>query len=166
MSMVSLAQQLQDYVGHLILTDLTNVGAVHVSVYPAMMNLVVLLNARSLFGEDLSTVQSSKNCINAHSLIPATEKRFHDKEMKINGYQIPQCSSHLASGRMAWWVHTPLNTRPTSSIRRYYVSSFMKVVIAQLLMSYDFKLVKPEAPHWISRVAKIPRPWTKVAFTK
>ncbi|KAI0552037.1 cytochrome P450 [Xylaria curta] len=37
---------------------------------------------------------------------------------------------------------------------RYYASAFMK-------------LVNSEAPRWISwRVAKIPRPWTKVAFAK
>ncbi|KAF2966132.1 hypothetical protein GQX73_g7453 [Xylaria multiplex] len=49
---------------------------------------------------------------------------------------------------------------------RYYASAFMKVVIAQLLMSYDFKLVNPGATRWISwRVAKIPKPWTKVALT-
>ncbi|KAI0490488.1 cytochrome P450 [Xylaria cf. heliscus] len=49
---------------------------------------------------------------------------------------------------------------------RYYASAFMKVVIAQLLMNYDFELVKPRNTRWISwRVAKIPKPWTKVAFT-
>ncbi|EQL03607.1 cytochrome P450 [Ophiocordyceps sinensis CO18] len=49
---------------------------------------------------------------------------------------------------------------------RYYASAFMKVVVAQLLLNYDFTLVNPEAPRWISwRVARIPRPWTKVAFT-
>ncbi|OTA70053.1 cytochrome P450 [Hypoxylon sp. EC38] len=49
---------------------------------------------------------------------------------------------------------------------RYYASAFMKIVVAQLLMNYDIKLVKPDAPRWISwRVAKIPRPWTKLAFT-
>ncbi|KAF7527303.1 hypothetical protein G7054_g10532 [Neopestalotiopsis clavispora] len=49
---------------------------------------------------------------------------------------------------------------------RYYASAFMKVVVAQLLMNYDFTLIEPDAPRWISwRVAKIPRPWTKLAFT-
>ncbi|OAL01486.1 cytochrome P450 [Phaeosphaeriaceae sp. SRC1lsM3a] len=50
---------------------------------------------------------------------------------------------------------------------RFYASGFMKVVVAQLLMKYDFTLVEPSAPRWISwRVAKIPRPWTKLAFTE
>ncbi|KAI1760843.1 cytochrome P450 [Hypoxylon sp. FL1150] len=49
---------------------------------------------------------------------------------------------------------------------RYYASAFMKVVVAQLIMNYDIELVKPDAARWISwRVAKIPRPWTKLAFT-
>ncbi|KAI9148716.1 Cytochrome P475 monooxygenase [Paramyrothecium foliicola] len=49
---------------------------------------------------------------------------------------------------------------------RYYATAFMKVVIAQLLMNYDFSLVKPNAPRWISwRVARIPRPWTQMTFT-
>lgn len=41
----------------------------------------------------------------------------------------------------------------------------MKVVVAQLVMNYDFSLVKPDAPRWIGwRVARIPRPWTELAF--
>jgi hypothetical protein len=41
----------------------------------------------------------------------------------------------------------------------------MKVVVAQLLLNYDFRLVEPNAPRWISwRVARIPKPWTKLAF--
>jgi hypothetical protein len=45
--------------------------------------------------------------------------------------------------------------------------AFMKVVVAQLLMEYDFGRVGPEAKRWISwRVAKIPKPWTKVAFVQ
>ncbi|KAK7740436.1 hypothetical protein SLS62_011118 [Diatrype stigma] len=49
---------------------------------------------------------------------------------------------------------------------RYYAASFMKTIVAQLLMSYDFVLVEPDAPRWLSwRVAKIPRPWTKLSFT-
>ncbi|KAG6357424.1 hypothetical protein INS49_013301 [Diaporthe citri] len=49
---------------------------------------------------------------------------------------------------------------------RYYASAFMKVVVAQLLLNYDFALVEPEAPRLISwRVARIPRPWTKLTFT-
>jgi cytochrome P450 len=49
---------------------------------------------------------------------------------------------------------------------RFYATAFMKVVVAQLLMEYDFTLVEPEAKRWVSwRVARIPRPWTKLAFT-
>jgi hypothetical protein len=45
------------------------------------------------------------------------------------------------------------------------VSAFMKVVVGQLLMKYDFTLVEPDALRWISwRLPKIPRPWTKLAF--
>ncbi|KAI1752381.1 cytochrome P450 [Xylaria castorea] len=336
-------------------------GAVHVSLYPAMMNLVVLLNARSLFGEDLikndkfmasalgyveETLFNAEivkllpsflapivggvlsRCLNSHktffrSLIPATEQRLREKDMKINGHQIPQrtdciqwiietapkqkpwSAERVIYELMAIWfgstivyvIHdlclhpeyiepirqevetsyenfeqtgrglplldsfikestrlTPVESMsvrrralqpfslsngtkvaigewacaPSGAINthgeyypspetfsgfrfvepsilsnsqayttpmamqskpskltdvdhsflmwgtgrmacpgRYYASAFMKVVIAQLLMSYDFKLVKPEAPRWVSwRVAKIPRPWTKVTFTK
>ena len=38
----------------IILTCSYDKGTVYAPVYPMMMNLVVLLNARSLFGEDLS----------------------------------------------------------------------------------------------------------------
>ncbi|KAM7212431.1 cytochrome P450 [Rhypophila decipiens] len=48
---------------------------------------------------------------------------------------------------------------------RYYATAFMKTVVAQLLLDYDFKLAEPESKRWISwRVAKIPKPWTKVVF--
>ncbi|KAH7311269.1 cytochrome P450 [Stachybotrys elegans] len=48
---------------------------------------------------------------------------------------------------------------------RFYAAAFMKVVISQLILKYDFDLVQPGAPRWISwRVARIPRPWTKMAF--
>ncbi|KAK9792200.1 putative Cytochrome P450 [Seiridium cardinale] len=50
---------------------------------------------------------------------------------------------------------------------RFYAAAFMKVVVAQLIMNYDFTLMKPNAPRWITwRTAKIPRPWTKMAFSK
>jgi len=49
---------------------------------------------------------------------------------------------------------------------RYYATAFMKVVVAQLILNYDFSLINLDAPRWISwRVARIPRPWTKMAFT-
>ncbi|KAK6063444.1 cytochrome p450 [Seiridium cupressi] len=49
----------------------------------------------------------------------------------------------------------------------FYAAAFMKVVVAQLIMNYDFTLMKPDAPRWITwRTAKIPRPWTKMAFSK
>ncbi|CAI6095198.1 unnamed protein product [Clonostachys chloroleuca] len=49
---------------------------------------------------------------------------------------------------------------------RFYSAAFMKIIVAQLLMNYDFTLANPEAPRWISwRVTKIPRPWTKLVFT-
>ncbi|KAI1158001.1 cytochrome P450 [Nemania serpens] len=341
-------------------------GAVHVSVYPAMMNIVVLLNARSLFGEDLikntkfmvsalgyveETLLNAEvvkllpgflapvvggvlsSCLNSHktffnSLIPATEQRLRENEMKSNGHEIPQrtdCiqwiietapkqqpwsaerviyelmaiwfgSVHILTTTIIYVIHdlclhpeyiepirqelqtsyedfertgrglplldsfikesarlTPVESMSvrrsalqpfslsdgtkvavgewacapagaiykydkyypspetfsgfrfvepaslpsshagaTTAVKqpkpskltdvdysflmwgtgrmacpgRYYASAFMKVVIAQLLMSYDFKLAKPEAPRWVSwRVAKIPRPWTKVIFT-
>jgi hypothetical protein len=49
---------------------------------------------------------------------------------------------------------------------RFYASAFIKVVVAQLLLNYNFALVEPEASRWISwRVARIPKPWTKLTFT-
>ncbi|KAM7192968.1 cytochrome P450 [Naviculisporaceae sp. PSN 640] len=48
---------------------------------------------------------------------------------------------------------------------RYYATAFMKTVVAQLLLDYDFKLAEPDSKRWISwRIAKIPKPWTKVVF--
>jgi cytochrome P450 len=59
-----------------------------------------------------------------------------------------------------------LGTGRMACLRRFYATAFMKVIVAQLLINYDFNLVEPDAPRWISwRVATIPRPWTKLAFT-
>ncbi|CAH0024714.1 unnamed protein product [Clonostachys rhizophaga] len=33
---------------------------------------------------------------------------------------------------------------------RFYSAAFMKIIVAQLLMNYDFTLANPEAPRWIS----------------
>ncbi|KXX75838.1 Ent-kaurene oxidase [Madurella mycetomatis] len=49
---------------------------------------------------------------------------------------------------------------------RYYASAFMKVVVGQILMKYDLKLVEPDAPRWMTwRAAMLPSNKTTVVFT-
>ncbi|GAB1311480.1 hypothetical protein MFIFM68171_01690 [Madurella fahalii] len=49
---------------------------------------------------------------------------------------------------------------------RYYASAFMKVVVGQILMKYDLKLVEPDAPRWMTwRAAMMPKSKTMVVFT-
>ncbi|RWA06383.1 hypothetical protein EKO27_g8727 [Xylaria grammica] len=303
------------------------IGSAQIYLYPAIMKLVVLLNARSLFGEDLiknhrfmssalryveETLLSAEvvkllpsflapivggslsRCLSSHktffdSLIPATEQRLRERNLKRQGHQVPErtivyvihdlclhpeyiepirreleasyeyfertgqglplldsfikestrltpvesmsvrrralqpftlsdgtkvsvgewaCAPSAAINTHARYYPSPetfsgfrfvdpailsdtheyptppaMQTKPSKLTDvdhsflmwgtgrmacpgRYYASAFMKVVIAQLLMNYDFELVKPSHARWISwRVAKIPRPRTKVVFT-
>ncbi|KAL2756622.1 hypothetical protein ACRALDRAFT_2041267 [Sodiomyces alcalophilus JCM 7366] len=49
---------------------------------------------------------------------------------------------------------------------RFYASAFMKVIIGNIIMDYDCKLVEPDAPRWMTwRSAMIPREKTMVTFT-
>ena len=59
------------------------------------------------------------------------------------------------------------NANIESSPGRFYASAFMKMVVAQLLMNYDFALAEPDAKRWFPwRAAKVPRMETKVMFTR
>jgi cytochrome P450 len=87
------------------------------------------------------------------TLLPETEKKAAQQPKPSKLTDIDYSYLMWGTGRMA-------------CPGRFYASAFMKVVVAQMLMEYDFKLVEPEAPRWISwRVARIPRPWTKLTFT-
>ena len=49
---------------------------------------------------------------------------------------------------------------------RYYAAAFMKVVVGQIIMNYDLKLVEPGAPRWMTwRAAMLPLGKTMVMFT-
>ncbi|RYP38346.1 hypothetical protein DL767_002586 [Monosporascus sp. MG133] len=48
---------------------------------------------------------------------------------------------------------------------RYYASAVMKLILAQIIMNYDFELVQPNAPRWLSwRSTTLPRRATLVNF--
>lgn len=67
----------------------------------------------------------------------------------------------LHFGSLADVPATNLNDSPG----RYYAAAVMKVILAQIIMNYDFDLVQPEAPRWMSwRSTTLPRHATLVAF--
>ncbi|KAI9647910.1 hypothetical protein NHQ30_004299 [Ciborinia camelliae] len=57
-------------------------------------------------------------------------------------------------------------TRRMSCPGRYYATAFIKVVLAQLILNYDFGLVEPGAPRWmIWRAVRVPKSKTMGVFT-
>lgn len=80
------------------------------------------------------------------------------------------------TGRMAWYVLTTVDCISclTASLSadnvhnspgRYYAAAVMKLILAQIIMNYDFELVQPDAPRWLSwRSTTLPRHATVVSF--
>ncbi|KAI2615396.1 hypothetical protein GGR54DRAFT_613261 [Hypoxylon sp. NC1633] len=136
------------------LSNKTTIGdTTYAPVYPIMMDLVVLLNARSLFGEDLikdekfmtsalSYVEQTllnaeivkplpkalaplaggllSRCLNSHkvffeSLVPATEQRIKEKDLKNMGYSVPKRADCIR-----WIIETTPRQSPWSAERVIY----------------------------------------------